>query len=358
MARAVLAGVGKRYGASTILDAFSLTVADGELVTVLGPSGCGKSTLLRLIAGLEDLSAGTIHLGERRIDTLPPQQRDVAMVFQSYALYPHLTVRANVEFPLRMQGVPRAERRQRAEQVATTVEIAELLERRPGELSGGQRQRVALARALVRSPALFLLDEPLSNLDTRLRASVRQAIRDLQRRLAVTTLYVTHDQTEAMTLGDRVVVLERGRIQQCDAPRAVYERPANTFVAGFVGTPPMNLVPATCRDGRLSLGARTLELDPSLRRVLASCDGPMLVGVRAESFVACAGEPDPEALVADVERDACEYLGGEVLLRGRVAGSTVQARLIGDRSELPARIAAPRAALHLFAADDGRRLGP
>src|SRR5581483_2946327 len=260
MARALLENVGKRYGDVVALEGFSLDVADGELVTVLGPSGCGKSTLLRLIAGLEPMTDGAIRLDERRIDGLPPEDRDVAMVFQSYALYPHMTVRGNVEFPLRMRRVARAERRRRAQEVAELLEIGAMLDRRPSALSGGQRQRVALARALVRHPALFLLDEPLSNLDARLRASVRQYIRDVQRRLSVTTLYVTHDQTEAMTRGHRVVVLDRGRMQQVDTPLAVYERPANAFVAGFLGAPPMNLVPGEVAGGVLAVGDQRVDL--------------------------------------------------------------------------------------------------
>jgi len=335
-------------------------VQDGELVTVLGPSGCGKSTLLRLIAGLEELSSGTIHVGERRVDQLPPRARDVAMVFQSYALYPHMTVRGNVEFPLRMRGVSAAERRRRAEEIAQLVEIGELLERKPAALSGGQRQRVALARALVREPALFLLDEPLSNLDARLRASVRHVIRDVQRRLHVTTLYVTHDQTEAMTLGDRVVVLERGRIQQCDTPLAVYERPANAFVAGFVGTPPMNLLRARHHDGVLELAGRRISVGAGARRALDATRGDLLVGIRAEAFLpaTAAAAGDAAVVIANVEAGSCEWLGGETLLRARVGSESVHVRLFGNVVDLPERVVAPAGALHFFAADDGRRLVP
>jgi len=361
MARARLDAVGKSYGAVPVLDGFSLDVADGELVTVLGPSGCGKSTLLRLIAGLEELSLGSIRLGERSIDALPPHQRDVAMVFQSYALYPHMSVRGNVEFPLRMRGVAAAERRRRVAEVAALVEIGELLERKPAALSGGQRQRVALARALVRQPALFLLDEPLSNLDARLRASVRRSIREVQRRLAVTTLYVTHDQTEAMTLGDRVVVLDQGRIQQCDAPLAVYERPANAFVAGFVGTPPMNLLPATVADGVLCVGAQRLALGAELVRGLAGADGRVLAGFRAEAFAACPDDlsaDSPSHVVAIVDPASREVLGGETLLRATVGDAEVSVRLFGNLATAPVRVAARVTSAQLFAADDGRRLAP
>jgi multiple sugar transport system ATP-binding protein len=342
MARARFVEAGKRYAEAVALDRFSLEVADGELVAVLGPSGCGKSTLLRLTAGLETLSEGTIHLDDRRIDELPPQVRDVAMVFQSYALYPHLTVRGNIEFPLRMRGTASGERRRRVEEVATLLEIETLLERRPAALSGGQRQRVALARALVRRPALFLLDEPLSNLDARLRTSVRRYIHDVQRRLVVTTLYVTHDQTEAMTLGDRVVVLERGRIQQVDTPARIYEQPANVFVAQFVGTPPMNVLPAVREGGALAVEGQRVPLPGAF----AARAGGVVVGVR------------PEAFVAVVEPETRELLGAETLVRARVGTASVTVRLPGMAHALPARVAAPVAALHVFAADGGARLGP
>jgi ABC-type sugar transport system ATPase subunit len=360
MARAVLSGVAKRFGAVRILDDFSLDVGDGELVTVLGPSGCGKSTLLRLIAGLEELDAGTIRLGERRIDALPARERDVAMVFQSYALYPHLTVRGNVEFPLRMRGVGRAERERQAAEVAAMLELSELLERRPAALSGGQRQRVALARALVRRPALFLLDEPLSNLDARLRGDVRRSIKDVQRRLGVTTLYVTHDQTEAMTLGDRVVVLDRGRIQQCGAPLAVYERPANAFVAGFVGTPPMNLLRATQADGAVTVGGQRVPLPDAARAALAAHGGDVLVGVRPEAFaVGVPAEAAVDAgLVARLDPASREALGGETLFRARIGGEDVAVRVFGNVADAPPRAVAPHDALHFFAAGDGRRLAP
>jgi len=354
MARATFSGVGKRFGDVLALGDFNLDVADGEMVAVLGPSGCGKSTLLRVTAGLDTLSEGTIALDGRRIDDLPPRARDVAMVFQSYALYPHMTVGGNIEFPLRMRGMGATERRRRAEEVAGLLEIGDLLRRRPAELSGGQRQRVALARALVRRPALFLLDEPLSNLDARLRASVRRYIRDVQRRLRVTSLYVTHDQTEAMTLGDRVVVLDRGRIQQADTPLAVYERPANTFVAGFVGTPPMNLLEAEHADGVLRVGDQRVPVPAGLPDGLPA---RVVVGVRPEAF-AVAGEAPEGALVALPDPGTREILGSETLVRGRVGGADVTVKLAGLVREVPARVAAPATALHLFSADGGRRIGP
>ncbi len=364
MARARLEAVSKRFGGVAAVEEFTLAVDDGELVTILGPSGCGKSTLLRLIAGLEEPSSGTIHLDDRRIDDVPPHERDVAMVFQSYALYPHMTVRANVEFPLRMRGLARDERRRRAEEVAALLEIEGLLERRPGALSGGQRQRVALARALVRHPKLFLLDEPLSNLDTRLRASVRQYVRGVQRRLAVTTLYVTHDQTEAMTLGDRIVVLDRGRIQQCATPLEVYDRPANTFVAGFIGSPPMNLLRGRLADGVLRVGDQSVALDERRRELAGRGDRELVVGVRAEAFVAleagkgAAGAAAAAGLVAHPQRESRELLGSEMMVAATIAGTRVIVRRFGAGDELPAAFLAPADALYLFAAADGRRLAP
>jgi ABC-type sugar transport system ATPase subunit len=350
MARASFGGVGKRFGDVVALADFTLEIADGELVAVLGPSGCGKSTLLRLTAGLDALTEGTIALDGRRIDDLAPRARDVAMVFQSYALYPHMTVAGNIEFPLRMRGVGGSERRRRAAEVAGLLEIGELLRRRPAELSGGQRQRVALARALVRRPALFLLDEPLSNLDARLRASVRRYIRDVQRRLRVTALYVTHDQTEAMTLGDRVVVLDRGRIQQADTPLAVYERPANTFVAGFVGTPPMNLLPAEQDGAELRVGDQRIALPPGLGH---RAHARVVVGVRPEAFSTADG-----ALVAVPDPATREVLGSETLVQARIGAADVTVKLPGLVRDVPARVGAPADALHLFSADTGARIGP
>src|SRR5438105_10865272 len=245
MARVALEHVDKVYpGGTRALSDCTLRIEDGELVVVVGPSGCGKSTLLRLVAGLEEVSAGTVRIGERVVNELSPQERNVAMVFQDYALYPYLTARGNLEFPLRMRRLARGAIRDRVEAIARLLDIVALLDRLPKQLSGGQRQRVAMGRALVREPAVFLLDEPLSNLDAKLRVQVRAEIKELQARTRTTMMYVTHDQVEAMTLGDRVVVLDRGRVQQVAPPRGLYERPANVFVAGFIGNPPMNLFPA------------------------------------------------------------------------------------------------------------------
>ena len=223
------------------VDALDLGIEDGEFLVLVGPSGCGKSTSLRMLAGLEEVDAGSIRIGDRDVTALPPKSRDIAMVFQNYALYPHMTVAHNMGFALKISGVPKDEIRRRVLSAARVLDLEEFLDRKPKALSGGQRQRVAMGRAIVRQPRAFLMDEPLSNLDAKLRVSTRTQIAALQRRLGVTTVYVTHDQVEAMTMGDRIAVMKDGVLQQCDSPRAVYERPANAFVAGFIGSPPMNL---------------------------------------------------------------------------------------------------------------------
>ncbi|HEX4434642.1 MAG TPA: ABC transporter ATP-binding protein [Acidimicrobiales bacterium] len=242
MAQVSFDGVTKKFGDTTAVDDLTLHVADGELLVLLGSSGCGKTTALRMVAGLEEVTAGTVSIGTRVVNDVDPKDRDVAMVFQSYALYPHLTVARNIEFPLRQRGVDREERSTKVKRAAETLGLTPLLDRKPGQLSGGQRQRVALARAIVREPTVFLMDEPLSNLDAALRVQTRADIVELQARLSTTTLYVTHDQVEAMTMGDRIAVMSEGRLQQVATPEALYARPANTFVAHFLGSPGMNLI--------------------------------------------------------------------------------------------------------------------
>ncbi|HWP34681.1 MAG TPA: sn-glycerol-3-phosphate ABC transporter ATP-binding protein UgpC, partial [Thermodesulfobacteriota bacterium] len=244
MAEVALRGVTKRFGSVVAVRDFSLEVRDREFVVLVGPSGCGKSTVLRLVAGLESPTEGEIAIGGRRVNDVPPKDRNVAMVFQNYALYPHMDVHGNLAFGLKLRGLPRREIDARVRQAAEILGIADLLARRPAELSGGQRQRVALGRAIVRDPAVFLFDEPLSNLDAQLRVQMRTELVKLHQRLSATMLYVTHDQVEAMTMGDRIVVMRAGAIEQVGEPLAVYERPANTFVAGFIGSPAMNLLPA------------------------------------------------------------------------------------------------------------------
>src|SRR5689334_950401 len=234
------------------VDTFDLDIADGEFMVLVGPSGSGKTTALRMLAGLEEVDAGAIYIGERDVTDVPPKDRDVAMVFQNYALYPYLTVEANIAFPLKIARMKKAERERRVREVAELLELTPYLQRKPGQLSGGQRQRVAMGRAIVRQPSVFLMDEPLSNLDAKLRVQMRADFAALQSRLGVTTVYVTHDQAEAMTLGHRVAVLADGRLQQCDTPRALYDTPANTFVAGFVGSPAMNLCTLPVADGAVA----------------------------------------------------------------------------------------------------------
>src|SRR5436190_4222077 len=267
------------------LNGFDLEIADGEFMVLVGPSGSGKTTALRMLAGLEEVDAGAIYIGERDVTDIPPKERDVAMVFQNYALYPYLTVAANIAFPLKIARVKKEERERRVTEVAELLGLSEYLERKPGQLSGGQRQRVAMGRAIIREPSVFLMDEPLSNLDAKLRVQMRADIAALQARLGVTTVYVTHDQSEAMTLGHRVAVLRDGRLQQCAAPRALYEQPANTFVAGFIGSPSMNLISVPLgSNGSVSIGGATIEL-PDAVRSAASAAGwqELVVGVRPES---------------------------------------------------------------------------
>jgi ABC-type sugar transport system ATPase subunit len=334
MAGVELLHVGKVYPNGTqALDDCTLEVTDGELLVLVGPSGCGKSTVLRLIAGLEDATAGEIRIGGTLVNDLPPQARNVAMVFQDYALYPHMTVRRNLEFPLRMRGSARADIDQRVATVARQLGIEALLERLPKQLSGGQRQRVAMGRALVREPAVSLLDEPLSNLDAKLRVDVRAEIAELQRRTATTMLYVTHDQVEAMTLGDRVALLNGGRLQQVASPRELYERPASAFVAGFIGNPPMNLLPGRLirePSGRALVGVAggTLPLAPTHLPRHWPADDAVTVGIRPETPTLAAAHA-PGVLTLGVEH--VEWLGHETLahLRARSHDGRVVVRLPG-----------------------------
>lgn len=327
-------------GTQAIFD-FSLTIADGERVALVGPSGCGKSTLLRLLAGLETPTNGLLSIGGEAVNHQSPQQRNVAMVFQDYALYPHMTVRRNLEFPLKMRDLPCAEIERQVHWVTELLSLGGLLDRLPRQLSGGQRQRVAMGRALVRQPSVFLMDEPLSNLDARLRGQIRAEIGELLERTGATTLYVTHDQAEAMTLGQRVVVLDHGRLQQIASPQELYERPANTFVAGFIGSPPMNLLPArltATREDRLRLRIGEQNLPLALSGSTTALwrqwlETPLSVGIRPE-HLRLAAEKD-EGLRTTVQ-DA-EYLGHETLLYLRVDGlatstPVIVMRLSGLRS--------------------------
>ncbi len=313
MAGLSIAGARKSFGAHVVFDGLDLSVREGEFLVLVGPSGCGKSTLLRLIAGLDALDAGEIAIAGERIDTLPPSRRGAAMVFQSYALYPRMTVAQNIGFPLRMGGMPRAGIASRVAEVAALLGLGALLDRRPAELSGGERQRVAIGRAIVREPRLFLFDEPLSNLDASLRATMRREFADLHRRFGITTIYVTHDQSEAMALADRVALMRDGRIVQTGTPRTLYCDPDDIFVAGFFGAPPINLFPAVVAavDGReiaIELDGATWRL-PAPRSGVAKPDMAITVGVRPEAIepVASPGAlPFPAAQVRLVE-----WFGGE-----------------------------------------------
>ncbi|GGV53820.1 ABC transporter ATP-binding protein [Streptomyces longisporoflavus] len=272
-------------GDKPAVDQLELDVADGEFLVLVGPSGCGKSTSLRMLAGLEDVNAGAIHIGDRDVTHLPPKDRDIAMVFQNYALYPHMTVADNMGFALKIAGVNKTEIRQKVEDAAKILDLTEYLSRKPKALSGGQRQRVAMGRAIVREPQVFLMDEPLSNLDAKLRVSTRTQIASLQRRLGITTVYVTHDQVEAMTMGDRVAVLKDGLLQQVDSPRNMYDRPANLFVAGFIGSPAMNLVEVPITDGGVKFGNSVVPVNrEALSAAADKGDRTVTVGVRPEHF--------------------------------------------------------------------------
>ncbi|HEU4728582.1 MAG TPA: ABC transporter ATP-binding protein, partial [Kofleriaceae bacterium] len=279
-----LDNVGKRFrGGVEAVRALDLAVSPGEFIVLVGPSGCGKSTVLRMIAGLEEVTTGRVFLGDRDVTSELPQRRDVAMVFQSYALYPRMTVRKNMGFGLRMRGTRRAERDRRVLEVATTLGLEHLLDRRPAALSGGQRQRVAMGRAIVREPAVFLMDEPLSNLDAKLRVSVRAQLTLLHQRLGITTVYVTHDQIEAMTLGERVAVLRDGQLQQFDTPRALFRDPVNLFVAAFIGSPSMNFVAASIAGGQVRFAGHAVAL-PGDSPLAAAADRKVILGVRPTAF--------------------------------------------------------------------------
>ncbi|MBM7772077.1 multiple sugar transport system ATP-binding protein [Actinokineospora baliensis] len=287
MAEIVLDKVTKRYpdGALAVSDV-DITIADGEFIILVGPSGCGKSTTLNMIAGLEDITDGELRIDGQRVNERAPKDRDIAMVFQSYALYPHMSVRENMAFPLRLAHVDKETINSKVEEAARILDLGQHLDRKPGNLSGGQRQRVAMGRAIVRDPKAFLMDEPLSNLDAKLRVQMRTSVAKLQRRLGTTTVYVTHDQTEAMTLGDRVVVMRGGLVQQIGSPQDLYDQPVNLFVAGFIGSPSMNFLPATLEGGRLNTPLGAVTLTDRIRRLAESAKAPrkVLVGLRPEHF--------------------------------------------------------------------------
>jgi multiple sugar transport system ATP-binding protein len=310
MAGVTLENVTKVFdGDVRAVDSVGLDIADGEFVVLVGPSGCGKSTLLRMIAGLEDVTEGTIRLGGQDVTDMIERDRDIAMVFQNYALYPHMTVRRNLGFALRMKRIPAAERERRVDEAARILGLESLMERKPAALSGGQRQRVAMGRAMVREPAAFLMDEPLSNLDAKLRVAMRAELARLHERLGVTTIYVTHDQVEAMTLGQRVAVLRDGVLQQCAPPEELYDRPVNLFVAAFIGSPAMNLVGAKLSRGAVSFAGHSLPLPE--RSPLAGRDGEVIVGLRPSDLELPGGWTEPSQPRLRLEAQVVERLGSE-----------------------------------------------
>ena len=347
MAEIQLRNVTKRWGDFVGVDSVDLTIGDREFIVLLGPSGCGKTTTMRMVAGLEEATEGDIVIGGRVVNDLDPKDRDIAMVFQSYGLYPNMNAYENIRFPLKVRKVDAATHDERVRRAADMVELAEFLHRKPAELSGGQRQRVALARAIVREPTVFLMDEPLSNLDAKLRVSTRAQIKNLQHELKVTTIYVTHDQIEAMTLADRVVVMNRGVIQQVGTPKEIYDRPGNTFVAGFIGSPAMNLV-----DGSLAGGVLT---GPGLRiEGIRGADGPVTLGFRAEDAMPTGDAGEITAPVYTVE-----LLGDATMITVRIGAALVSVKAHKDfRVEIgeDISIAVPAGICHLFDRESGARI--
>ncbi len=341
--------VSKRWGSVTGVQRFNLEIADGEFLVLLGPSGCGKTTTMRMIAGLEEITEGEIWIGERKVNDLEPKDRDISMVFQSYGLYPNMTVYENIRFPLKVRRVPQGEHEARVHKAAEMVELGPLLDRRPAALSGGQRQRVALARAIVREPTAFLMDEPLSNLDAKLRVSTRAQIKNLHHTLQTTTIYVTHDQIEAMTLADRVVVMSAGVIQQVGTPTEIYDQPANTFVAGFIGSPAMNLVQGSLANGTFTAPNMAVTGLPEGRQ------GPVTLGFRAEDATVV-----PEGGQIEAPVYTMELLGEATMISVRIGADIVSVKAAKDyRIEIGevARIEVPSAACHLFDASTGQRIG-
>jgi sn-glycerol 3-phosphate transport system ATP-binding protein len=354
MATLEVSGVRKSFGPTHVLHGIDLAVEDGEMIVIVGASGCGKSTLLRIVAGLETPSAGSIRIAGREVTALEPSERDIAMVFQNYALYPHMSVAQNMGYGLRIRGLPKPEVARRVREAAALLGIEALLDRRPRQLSGGQRQRVAMGRAIVREPKLFLFDEPLSNLDAKLRVQMRAEIRRLQQRLGVTSLFVTHDQVEAMTLGDRLVVMHQGHAAQVATPMEIWAKPADTYVAGFIGSPAMNFL-----DGRLAEGgaAVALRAGPVIRFADGPRPGPeglpLVIGIRPEHIV-----PAAEGLALAL--DLVEPLGSETVLHGSLEnGEALVVKLAGAAPRgTTLQVTLPAEMLHVFDRADGRRMEP
>ncbi len=350
MAKIKLDNLLKSYGDVEILHGVNGEINDGEFVVIVGPSGCGKSTLLRMIAGLETVTAGEVFIGDKMVNTLEPADRDIAMVFQNYALYPHMTVYDNMAYGLKIRGIPKDQIKRRVEEAADILEIREYLARKPRALSGGQRQRVAMGRAIVREPSVFLFDEPLSNLDAKLRVQMRLEIRKLQKRLGVTSIFVTHDQVEAMTLGDRLMVLNDGHVEQFGTPIELYEHPASIFVAGFIGSPAMNFLSVKAQSDN------TLLLENGTTIMGGSGGGDMTMGVRPEHLV--ADDTGPIGVKVMMQ----EQLGANTLIHGILegAGSEMVVSLPGTQTVAEGavvRFSAPLEALHFFDINNGQRIG-
>ncbi|WP_420996664.1 sn-glycerol-3-phosphate import ATP-binding protein UgpC [Cupriavidus sp. 30B13] len=365
MAKLSLRNVQKTYAGNVkVVHGIDMEIGDGEFIVIVGPSGCGKSTLLRMVAGLEAISGGEVHIGDKVVNKLEPAERDIAMVFQNYALYPHMSVYDNMAYGLKIRGMAKAEIEQRVRHAAGILELAPLLERKPRQLSGGQRQRVAMGRAIVREPAVFLFDEPLSNLDAKLRVQMRLELKELHRRLRTTSMYVTHDQVEAMTLADRMMVLNGGRVEQIGTPLEVYARPASTFVASFIGSPPMNLVPVARLDGA---GGAQMRVEPkegapaqpeaTLGHLPMGLHLPQraLLGLRPEHIEPCAAAD----AIAQIDVRLVEALGADSFAYGTLGGQPVVVRLDssmhvrgGDR--LPVTASADH--LHFFDTETGKRI--
>ncbi len=349
MTDVTLSGLRKRFGKTEIIPSLDLSIEDGEFVVLVGPSGCGKSTLLRMIAGLENISGGEIAIGERVVNMVPPKERDIAMVFQNYALYPHMTVRDNMAFSLTLAKTDKREVDQRVGEAAAILGLKDLLDRYPRQLSGGQRQRVAMGRAIVRKPQVFLFDEPLSNLDAKLRVAMRAEIKELHQRLKTTSIYVTHDQIEAMTMADQIVVMHDGRVEQIGAPLELYDRPANRFVAGFIGSPAMNFIEGTVQGGALAAGSIRLPLPSHAPKT----EGTRLVfGIRPEHLDLADDGAEAEVVVV-------EPTGSETQLVARLAGQDVIAVFRERHAFAPGqhiRLRPRDGLVHLFDSASGQRI--
>lgn len=345
MSSVTLKNVCKKYDSKVVIDNIDLEIKDKEFIVLVGASGCGKSTILRMIAGLEEISGGDILIGGKKVNDIPPKDRDIAFVFQSYALYPHMTVRENIAFGLKMRKVDKATIEAKVKEAAEILDLTEYLDRKPKQLSGGQRQRVALGRAIVRNPKVFLMDEPLSNLDAKLRVQMRAEIKKLHEKLQTTFIYVTHDQTEALTMGDRIVVLDKGLIQQVAAPEEIYNNPSNTFVAGFVGSPQMNFINAKIEDGCIKFADFSFKMDklPNTQSVI--------LGIRPEKMV-CGDDIKFSAQV-----DMQELLGSEKIVYFNVGESKCSAKLPPD-SEIAKTInlSVKKEDLYFFDAETGKRI--